>query len=283
MNEATQPQAPKAASHVWVVLTRILVVIVILIGMIAFLANAAGLVSIWVARQPVRHSVTALSTFVNSKLGNVDQVLTQIGARADEGRQALVRVNDAASKLGGRLEEDRPLLTALANFARDDLAPKIAATRAQAARLHDAVVSVNATLETLNGLGFINVPTFADELSAVSERLGAVQSDVQELRAAVDEAKTAASANLVAAVAARTIKIDNALAQIKSTAVKYHAKVVQKQQRVTDLSHRLLRVINLLVLSLTVLFLAVAAGQVLLIYACWHYVRRGRFPLLRVA
>ena len=31
------------------------------------------------------------------------------------------------------------------------------------------------------------------------------------------------------------------------------------------------------------LFLVVAAGQVLLIYVCWQYVRRGRFPLLRVA
>jgi hypothetical protein len=31
-----------------------------------------------------------------------------------------------------------------------------------------------------------------------------------------------------------------------------------------------------------VLFLVLAAGQVLLIYACWQYVRRGRFPSLRV-
>jgi hypothetical protein len=154
--------------------------------------------------------------------------------------------------------------------------------RAQALVLRDAVVSVSAALETLNSLGFITVPTLSNELGAVSERVNTAQSDVQELRIAIDQARTAVSVNLVAAVTARTIKIDNVMAQIKSTTVKYQAMVAQKREQVTDLSRRLLRVINLLVLSLTGLFLVVAAGQVLLIYIFWQYVRRGRFPSLRV-
>jgi hypothetical protein len=283
MNEATRLEAPGAASRVWVVLKRILIVIVILVAMVAFLANAAGLVGVWSAHRPVCDTVTALSTLVNGKLAILDQALARVIARADEGRQALARVNDAASKLGDRLEQGDPLLRALANTAGGDLAPKIAATVAQAAALHDAAASVNATLETLNNLGIINVPTFADEISAVSERVAAAQIDVQELRAAIDDTRTAASANLGAAIMVRTTKIDNVLAQIKATAINYQARVVQKQQRVTDLSHTLLRIINVLVLSLTAIFLLVAAGQVLLIYVCWQYVRRGRFPLLRVA
>jgi hypothetical protein len=147
----------------------------------------------------------------------------------------------------------------------------------------DAVASVNAALETLDSFGFVNVPTLGDELITVSERVDAAQTDVQELRAALEEAKTAASGNLVAALTARTMKLDNRLAQIKSTAVKFQATVEQKQQQVADLSRTVLRAINLLVLSLSVLFLVVTAGQVLLIYVCWQYVRRGRFPLLRVA
>ena len=120
-------------------------------------------------------------------------------------------------------------------------------------------------------------------MSTVSERVDAAQTDVQELRAALEEAKTAASGNLVAALTARTMKLDNRLAQIRSTAVKFQAIVEQKQQQLADLSHTVLRAINLLVLSLSVLFLVVAAAQVLLIYVCWQYVCTGRFPLLRVA
>ena len=282
MNEPEQLPLPKAGSRVWVVLKRILVVIVILVATICFLANAAGLVGAWIARQPACDTVAALSTVVNSKLGNLDRALARTSARAEEGRQALARVNDAANKLVDRLGESSPLATALANAVGDDLAPKITEARAQAVALRDAVVSVNAALETLDSFGFVNVPTFADELSAVSERVGSAQSDVQQLRAAIDEAKTAASANLVAAVTARTTKIDNTLTQIKATAVKYQATVAQRQQRVINFSNTLQRAINLLVLSLTALFLVVAAGQILLIYVCWQYVRRGRFPLLRV-
>ena len=265
------------------VLRRILAGIVILIATIGFLANATALIGTWVIRQPARHSVTALSKFVNDQLGTIDQALARVSARADAGQQELARVNDAANKLGDRLDEGSPMLTALTSTVRDGLAPGIADMRAQATALHDRVVAVNAALETLGSLGFITVPTFSDELSAVSECVDAVQSDIQELRAAIDGAMTGALANLVPAVTTRTTKIHNVLAQIKSTAVKYQAAVVQKRQQLTDLSHRMLRAINLLVLSLTALFLVVAAGQVLLIYVLWQYVRSGRFPVLRVA
>ena len=73
------------------------------------------------------------------------------------------------------------------------------------------------------------------------------------------------------------MKIDDRLAQIKSTTVKFQGIIEQKQQRVTDLSHTLFRAINLLVVSVTALLVVVAAGQVLLIYVCWEYVRGGRF------
>jgi hypothetical protein len=213
----------------------------------------------------------------------VDQALGRVNARADQGRQSLARVNDAASRLGDRIEEGSPLLAALVGAVRDDLAPKIADARAQAAELRNGVVAVNGALEALNRFPGIAVPTLTDELSAASERIEAAQSDVQDLRAEIAEARVAASANLVAAVTARTTRIDNGLAQIQATAAKHQATLTQKQQQVTDLADMLQRVINLLALVLTVLLLALAAGQVLLIYLCWQYVRTGRFPSLRVA
>jgi predicted nucleic acid-binding Zn-ribbon protein len=282
MHEETQPQAPKATSCVWAIFKRLLGVGVMLIATTGFLANVAGLVGIWVVRHPAQHALTAFSTFVNEKLAMVDQALSRVNARADDGRTGLAQVNNAASKLSDRLEENRPLLTALSGAVRDDLAPRIAEMRAHAAALRDGVVSVNAALETLNTLGFIRVPTLSDKVSVVSERVDAIQSDVQELRLAIDDGTAGASANLVSAVVERTMKIDNLLMQIKSTTVQYQAAVTQKKQQVTDLSRKLVRAINLTVLLLTALLLVVAAGQVLLIYVCWQYVRQGRFPLLQV-
>ena len=133
----------------WVVLKRILAAIVTLLATIGFLANAAGLVGIWVARRPARDTVTTLSTFVNNKLGTVHQALARVGARADQSRQALARINNATRALGDRLDQGSPLLTQLVSATRDGLGPNIAEMRAQALVLHDGVVSVNAALETL--------------------------------------------------------------------------------------------------------------------------------------
>jgi hypothetical protein len=283
MYEATSVQAPKSANRVWAILKRILVAIAILIAAIGLVLSVAGLVGLWGARGLANNAVTALSTALNSKLGAVDQALARVNAGADQGRQALARVNNAASKLGDRIEQGSPALNALAGAVHDDLGPKVADTRAQAATLRDGVVAVNATLETLNRLPFIDLPTLTDELSAVSERVQAAQNDAQDLRAAIAEARAGASANFVAAVTAQTIKIDNGLAQIQATVARQQATLAQRQQQVTDLSNTLLSAINLIVILLTVLFLVFVAGQVLLIYVCWQYVRTGRFPSLRVA
>jgi len=262
--------------RIWPILKRTLAAIVIVIATIAFLANAAGLVGIWLVRQPARNTVTTLSSFVNTNLGKAGDALARVSARVDESRQALAGVNDSANNLSDRLEQNAPLLTVLANTVRDNVAPKIAEARPQAVALRDAVLSVNAALETLNSLGFTTVPTFTDELSAVSDRLDSVRDDVQELRATIDEARAGTLQNLVAATTTRIGKIDNGLVQIKSSATKYQGVVSQKQQQVSDRSRTLLRVINLLALSLTVVFLVVAAGQLLLIYVCWQIATNQR-------
>jgi len=118
MNEVTQFQPSKPANPVWGVLKRILAAIITVIGVICFIANAAGLVGIWIVRQPARNTVTTLSAFVNGKLERIDQALARVGARADEGRQALARVNNAASNVGDGLEQGSPQLAALTRAAQ---------------------------------------------------------------------------------------------------------------------------------------------------------------------
>ena len=213
---------------------------------------------------------------MNQKLGAIDNALLRINARANDGKQALTVVNDATSKLSGRLEQDRPLLTAVSDAARETLSPKIADIRTQAAALHDGVISVNSALETLDNFGLFNVPTFTDQLNAVSARVDSLAENVQDWRTAIDEARTGALENVVDSVASRTTKLDDLMTQIQSAAGKYQATVAEKRQQVSHLANRLLSVVNLLVAVMTALFLVVAAGQIMLIRVCWQYLRRNK-------
>ena len=280
MNAAVQPCGPKAAGS-WAIFTRGLAAIIIPIAVIIFLANAVGIAGVLMVRRPVKESVTTLSAFVDGKLVIVKQTLERVGTRADEGRAALARVNDAASKVNDRLDERGPLLGALIDRIRADLVPKMAEVRAQASALRDAAASVNGTLQMLDGLGFINVPVFTDQLRAIDERVESAQGNVQELRAAIEAARTETAANIVAGVTARTNRIDTVMAQIGSTTVEYQSAVAKKRQQVADFSHKCLHTINLLVLFVSVLLLMVAGGQLLLVIFCWQYVRHGCFPSWR--
>src|SRR2546421_78795 len=77
-------------------------------------------------------------------------------------------------------------------------------------------------------------------------------------------------------------RLENALARIQAIVNKYQAKVTDTQTRITSTSNTLLLLIDVLAVSLTLLFLIYAAGLVLLMYVGWRYVRTGRFPSLRV-
>ena len=54
------------------------------------------------------------------------------------------------------------------------------------------------------------------------------------------------------------------------------------QKRVTATSNAVLLLIDVGVVSLTLLFIIFAVGLVLLMWVCWQFVRTGHFPSLRV-
>ena len=87
---------------------------------------------------------------------------------------------------------------------------------------------------------------------------------------------------VVGAVTQRTARIDAALARIQATVNKYQATVTRTQARITATSNTILLLIDVGVVSLTLLFVIFAAGLVLLMYVCWQFVRTGHFPSLRV-
>ena len=88
--------------------------------------------------------------------------------------------------------------------------------------------------------------------------------------------------NAQEAVTNLTTRIDAALAKIQATVNKYQAPVTHTHARVVSTRDTALLLIVLSAVSLTIILAAFAAGQLLLIYLCWRYVRTGRFPSLRV-
>jgi predicted PurR-regulated permease PerM len=143
-------------------------------------------------------------------------------------------------------------------------------------------LKVNGALEVLNRFPNINVPTFSDQLIAISNRAQEAQSAVQDLRTTVANIKAGAITKAETAVTKITARIDTPLARIQSTINAYQAKVTSAQGRVTSTTNTILTWLLVFAISVTILSLIVAAALLLFFLYCLQFVIHGRFPSMRV-
>src|SRR5207244_10230398 len=113
----------------------------VVVAAVGFIANAGGLVGVWVARAPTSSGVTDVTGTMTHALGIVDNGLTRVNTQVQDARQSLTRVNNAAANLGDRIQANSPLVTRLSQLVDNELAPRIENARATASTIHDAVVS----------------------------------------------------------------------------------------------------------------------------------------------
>jgi methyl-accepting chemotaxis protein len=282
MSEAI-PSNPSKAGRRWLHLaTRILVAVIIFIAAVGFMVNVAGVVGVWVVRAPARSGVTDVTATMTRALGIVDNGLARVNNLVQDARQTLTQVNDTAAKLGNRIQASSPLVTRLSQRVDNDLAPRLENVRTTASGIHDAVVTVNSTLLALNRIPGLTVPALSNQLGSLSDHAQEAQARVQDLRVTLADMKAGLVTKAEGAVTQLTTRIDTALARMQAIVNKYRAAATHAQTRISSTSNTLLLLIDLLAVSLTLLFAIFAAGLVLLMYVCWQYVRTGHFPSLHI-
>jgi hypothetical protein len=282
MSEVVSSKPSKAGRRWLTIVGRILVTLFMLLAVLGFLISVAGIAGVWVARSYARSAVIDVTSVTTRTLTVVNNGLGRVNTQVQDARQKVTQVNDAAAKLGNKIQASSPLYDKFNQLVNTNLAPSLEKVSTTAAAVHDAVVSLNSKLELLNRFPNIQVPTLTNQLSAVSDRAQEAQSAVQDMRTSLTDVKAGLVTTVVAAVTQRTARIDTALARIQETANTYQATVTRTQQRVTAISNSVLLLLDVGVVSLTLLFIIFATGLVLLLWVCWQFVRTGHFPSLRV-
>ncbi len=277
------PTKTAKASNRWLdIIKRILVGVVMILAVLGLLVNASALVGIWAAYGPARSGVTDVSNTVTQALQVANKGMTRVNGYVQTARQTLTQVNDQATQLGDRVQTNSPLVTALSQRVDTKLAPILEQAQTTAATIHDAVLKVNSALLAINRFPGVTVPTLSNQLGTVSDRAQEAESAVQDLRVTLANIKAGAVTKAETAVMQITSRIDAPLARIQSLVNTYQAKAVQAQDRVSSTTNTILTLLLVTAVSLTLLLIIVAVALLLLIYVCWQFIRRGRFPSLRV-
>ena len=283
MSEVVSSKPSKAGIRWLNIAGRILVALFMLLAVLGFISSVAGIAGVWVARSYARSAVINVTSVTTKTLTAVNNGLGRVNTQVQDARQKVAQVNGAAALLGNRIDSKSPLADKFNQLVNNNLAPSLVKVSATASAVHDAVVSLNSKLEVLNRLPNIQIPTLTNQLSAVSDRAQQAQTAVQDLQTSLADVKSGLVTTVVAAVTQRTARIDAALGRIQDTVNTYQATVTRTQDRVTSISNNILLLLDVGVVSLTLLFFIFAVGLVLFLWVGWQFVRTGHFPSLRVA
>jgi hypothetical protein len=287
MSEVTPIKKPVRSAHsdpLWLtIIKRVLVGIVMVLTIVGLLVDISQLVGVWVAYGPARNGVISVSNTLQQGLQVADRGLTRANGYVTQARQTVASVNDVVSLLGDHAEKNSPIITALSQRVDTKLGPVLAQAQTTASSIHDAALTVNGALQVINRIPGVSVPTFNDQLSAISDRTQQAQSAVQDLHTTLANIKAGTVTKVETAVTQITARIDAPLARIQSLITTYQAKIANVQNRVTSTTNSILTWLLVAAISITILCIIVAASLLLLFLICLQFVIHGRFPSLRVA
>ncbi len=283
IDTAQAPAKHASAGHRWLdIVKRVLVGIVMVLALVGLLVDMAELVGVWAAYGPARDSVITVSNTLQQGIQVAGKGLTRADGYVTQARQELTQVNTLATQLGDRAQANSPVLNALSQRVDTRLAPVLDKAQTTASSIHDAALKVNGALEVLDRFPNVNVPTFSDQLVAISNRAQEAQSAMQDLRTTLANIKAGAITKAETAVTKITARIDTPLEKIQSLINTYQAKITNAQGQVTSTTNTILTWLLVSAISLTILCLIVAAALLLLFLYCLQFVIHGRFPSLRV-
>jgi hypothetical protein len=154
----------------------------------------------------------------------------------------------------------------------DELLPKVATAQNIAVTLRDSVVAFNVTLEAINEVPLVDVPTISDELETVSEQLTAVQTSVQETKDDLNAIKEKAISKPVSAVTNRTPKISSGLDKAQTAVIHTQAQIADNLSIIAATKARIPGVIDLISVAITLVLLWLAFAQLGLVPHAWSRV-----------
>jgi hypothetical protein len=255
---------------------RIAAWIIIVISIIGILVCLAGVVGSWAVNARLTDGILRLLSVVQAQLTSVEGALTRAGDQLQTASAALQTVQEAGSKLGNSIEENTPLLDLISSTLDENLVPSVESVRELFRPVWDSVLAINNTLEALNALPGIELPTLTEQLQALSDRIEQVLQAARQLQTSIVEFRTGVVQNLLDPFLARVEEISNGLTVLEENVQTYLGQVDLLQAAVADLEARVPRTIDALTVILTLVLIWSALAQISLILLARLYLKTGK-------
>ncbi len=252
---------------------RILAILAIFISVVFIVACLAGVVFSWSINTPITNALTGALTGVERVLTAADTGLERVNTRLAEAQSSVDTIEENVETAGETLSQTSIVYEVLDRTVGDELFPKVEAAGDSIVAIRDTVVAFNATLESINEVPLVEVPTLTENLDSAAERMEAVQSNVEETRAELRAIREEAVSKPVTAITDRTTRISDGLEAAQTALSSSQTNIDENVASIAEIKGRIPGLIDLVSLAFSFVFLWIAFGQVGLIVLAWGVVK----------
>jgi hypothetical protein len=250
---------------------RILAIIAALLATIGIIVGLLGIFFSWSYNTPVTESLVRYTEGAEKVLTAADTGLTRVNNGLGIALGAVRTVDDAVRTAGQTIVDTNLVFALLERTVGDTLFPQVQAVHESLTNITATIVAFNETLESLNNLPFIEVPTLTTELQAAADRLDAARTRVDEIRATIRQIKEDKVARPVAFFTDRTGPIIENLDAAQTTVNNALGTIQTALPRLAALRERLPRLIDTLSIALTLVLLWLVAVQGFVLVHAYEY------------
>lgn len=253
--------------------------LVVAISVIGIAVCLVGIIYSWSLNTPVTEAIERALTGVERFLTLTDDGLSRVQVGLGEADTAVTTVEDAVVQAGETINQTNIVFEIVDRTVGDTLFPKIERVAGTTAAITDSVVAFNETLEAVNQIPFVEVPTLTTQLQGIGTEIEQVRTDVQATRDELQAIKEEKVARPVNAITERTSRMTGGLARVQTGVAEAQERVDNSLQQVGATKAKVARTIDLISLAATIVLLWLILAQASLILLGLG-VYKGQDPLL---
>ena len=254
---------------------RILAWLLIVISILGILVCSLGIAGSWLINDRLTQAILNLLSRSETALSRVEDSLTLADAQLKDASAAVDTVREATADIGDRIEKNSPVLDRIAQILKEELGPAVNKFRDTFLKIEERVLAVNNTIEMLNALPGIQLPSLNLELEGLRDRVSHVVDVAQQLQQNVADFR----AGIVRSLAPFMEKLDTIaafLARLEEDVSTYLDQVNKLQAALAGAKVNIPSLIDRMTLIVSLLLLWVILAQIGLVLVARVYLKTGQ-------
>jgi hypothetical protein len=255
---------------------KIFAVVIIALSILGIVLCVGGILGTWIVEDRLSRAVVSLLSSAEEVLQVTANGLNRISTDIQDVRDGVANIDRIAKGIGDKVKDTNLILAALEQAVSGREFPRIQRALATVQGLTESVIAFNRTLEAVNSIPGIEVPTMSNTLRNISDRIDAAVQALQDLADGITQMKTGVVDATVDFFTTYTAKIETVLKTVQADVQSYLAQVQRIQAAVTAVKARVPVYFAIAALAITLALLLFLWGQArLLIYglAVWQTAR----------